>query len=229
LIKDPTEIAAMRSAVQIAEAAMEATLPLIKSGMSEQEVAAELMVQLLRAGSDAEFPFSPIIASGPNSALPHAVPTERIIQPGDLLLIDWGARVGGYISDLTRTFAIGEIDQALSQIYQVVHAANASGRDAVKPGITCGDVDLAARAQIEKGGFGEYFIHRSGHGIGLEAHEEPYIAEGNPLKLAPGMTFTVEPGIYLPNKGGVRIEDNLVTTLEGGESLSTFTRELKIL
>jgi Xaa-Pro dipeptidase len=227
IIKDDDEIVAMRSAVSIAERAMNETIALIQVGMTERELAAELVIQLLRAGSESDVPFSPIVASGPNGALPHALPSDRKIQPGDLLVIDWGARVKGYVSDLTRTFAIGDIDQELEKIYQVVKAANAAGLDAIQPGISCGEVDNAARSAIENAGYGEYFIHRTGHGIGLEAHEGPYIFNGNPKILSPGMTFTVEPGIYLPDRGGVRIEDNVVITHDGGESLSTFPRELQ--
>jgi Xaa-Pro dipeptidase len=226
IIKDEGEIEAMRKAVSIAESAMENTLPLIRIAMSERELASELVVQLLRSGSEAEIPFSPIVASGPNSALPHAVPSERTFQNGDLLVIDWGGRFEGYISDLTRTFAIGEINDELAQIYQVVKAANAAGTVAIQPGIPCSEIDHAARSEINAAGFGEYFIHRTGHGIGLESHEGPYIREDNQELLMPGMTFTVEPGIYLPNKGGVRIEDNVVTTQDGGECLSSYSREL---
>lgn len=227
IIKDSGEIGAMRTAVSIAEKAMNETLPLIQVGMTERELAAELVIQLLRSGSESEVPFSPIVASGPNGALPHAVPSDRKIRAGDLVVIDWGARAEGYVSDLTRTFAIGDIDQELEKIYDVVKAANQAGVDAIQPGISCGEVDLASRSTIEAAGYGEYFIHRTGHGIGLEAHEGPYIFAGNPKILSDGMTFTVEPGIYLPNLGGVRIEDNVVTTQDGGESLSTFTRALQ--
>jgi Xaa-Pro dipeptidase len=144
-------------------------------------------------------------------------------------VIDWGARVEGYVSDLTRAFAIGEIDDELQWIHSVVKDANAAGIEAVRPEVPCAQIDHAARSVITAAGFGEYFIHRTGHGLGLEAHEGPYIFEGNQRALLPGMTFTVEPGIYLPKKGGVRIEDNVVTTQDGGESLSTFSRELQII
>jgi Xaa-Pro dipeptidase len=227
--KDEEEIAAMRRAVIAAEKAMENTLPQIQAGMTEMEVAAELVVQLLRAGSEPELPFSPIVASGPNSALPHATASDRRIQPGELLIIDWGARIDGYVSDLTRTFAMGEVEIELKEIYQSVKDANAAGVEAVQPGVPCSDIDRVARSEIVQAGFGEYFIHRTGHGIGLEPHEDPNIREGNPELLEPGMTFTVEPGIYIPERGGVRIEDNVVTTQDGGECMSTFTRELQIL
>lgn len=227
--KDEGEIEAIRKAVSVAEKAMEDTLPKIQLGMTENEVAAELVVQLLYAGSEPELPFSPIVASGPNSALPHATASDRRLQAGDLLIIDWGARIHGYVSDLTRTFALGEVEDDLQQIHQAVKAANAAGVMAVQPDVSSNEIDRAARLEIVEAGYGEYFIHRTGHGIGLEPHEEPNIREGNPKALKPGMTFTIEPGIYIPDKGGVRIEDNVVTTQDGGESMSTFSRELQII
>jgi len=227
--KDEVEIESIRRAVIIAERALRQTLPQIRSGISERELAAELTIQLLKAGSEPDLPFNPIVASGPNSALPHATPTDRDLETGDLLIIDWGARHNGYISDITRTFAIGEIDPELMRIADIVATANNAGREAVSPGIPCGLVDKAAREVIDAAGFGEYFVHRTGHGIGLEAHEPPNIRAGEELVLAPGMTFTVEPGIYLPDRGGVRIEDDVVVTQSGAEILSSLPRQLEIL
>ena len=227
--KDDVEIESIRRAVIIAEDALRQTLPQIHSGMSERELASELTIQLLKAGSEPDLPFNPIVASGPNSALPHATPTDRQLETGDLLIIDWGARHNGYISDITRTFAIGEIDPELLQIAEIVALANDSGREAVSPGTPCGRVDKAAREVIDAAGFGEYFVHRTGHGIGLEAHEPPNIRAGEELILSPGLTFTVEPGIYLPDHGGVRIEDDIVVTQSGAESLTTLPRQLEIL
>lgn len=229
LIKNEAEVALMRQAVAIAESALLETLGLIELGMTEREVEAELVLQLLRAGSDPNLPFNPIVASGPNSALPHASPSSRKLESGDLLILDWGARVGGYISDLTRTFALEMIEPELETIHLIVQQANDAGRDAVQPDVLCGSIDQVTRNVIESAGYGEYFIHRTGHGIGLEAHEAPYIMADNQRKLATGMTFTVEPGIYLPGRGGIRIEDNLVVTEEGGESMSQFDRALRII
>jgi Xaa-Pro dipeptidase len=229
LRKSKDEVDAMRRAVAIAEMALQATLPLLRIGMSEREVASELTLQLLRAGNDPEAAFSPIIASGPNSALPHAVPGDRRLAAGDMLIIDWGARAGGYVSDLTRTFVIREADAELARIHDVVCRANAEARQVVRPGQTCSAIDQAARRVIAQSGYGEYFIHRTGHGIGLEEHEPPYIREGNEEPLEAGMTFTIEPGVYLVGRGGVRIEDNIVVTEKGGETLSTFPRELKVI
>lgn len=227
LRKDQPEVEAMRKAVRIAQSALEATLPLIKIGMTEKELSSELVTQLLRHGSEPEMPFSPIVSGGPNSANPHASPTERKLQAGDLLVIDWGATHEGYVSDLTRTFAAGEVDEEYRKIHTIVQEANAAGRAAAKPGVPCADVDHAAREVIEKSGYGKYFTHRTGHGIGMEGHEEPYMRGDNMRILEPGMAFTVEPGIYLPGRNGVRIEDNMVITESGAESLSDMPREIR--
>jgi len=226
MIKDEDEIAAMRAAVRIAERAFEQTLPAIRAGAREGEIAAELTLQMLRAGSDSELPFAPIVASGPNAALPHALPGERMLQSGDLVIIDWGAAHKGYFSDLTRTLAIGALSDELRAVYEAVRCANQAGREAARPGATAGNVDGAARSVIAAAGYGERFIHRTGHGLGLEAHEEPYIRDGSALRLAPGMTFTVEPGVYISGVGGVRIEDDVVVTAQAAESLSSYSREL---
>jgi Xaa-Pro dipeptidase len=143
-----------------------------------------------------------------------------------LLVVDWGASVNGYISDLTRTFVLGEAEREFSRIAQIVLEANTAAREQAKPGIPAGQLDQAAREVIEQAGYGEFFTHRTGHGLGMESHEEPYIRGDNSLVLAPGMTFTIEPGIYLPGRGGVRIEDNLVITESGSETLSNYPREL---
>ena len=229
VVKDAEEIASLRRAVQLAEAAMRSTLPLVKIGMTEEELAGELVVQLLRAGSETTLPFKPIVASGPNSALPHALPTDRALEPGDLLIIDWGGTVGGYGSDLTRTYAVDRLEEELARIHQIVQQANAAGRGAVRVGGSCAEVDRAAREVIESAGYGAFFVHRTGHGIGLEAHEPPYLRADNEELLQPGMAFTVEPGIYLPQRGGVRVEDNLIVTERGSECLSTLPRELTFI
>jgi len=227
--KDADEAAAMRTAVKIAQNALEATLPIVKEGVSEREIASELILQLLRAGSEGEMPFSPIVSGGPNSANPHASPSDRKLQAGDLLVIDWGAAYHGYISDLTRTFAIGSVEAEYQQIARVVLEANSAGRAAARPGVSAGSIDAAARGVIEAAGYGAAFFHRTGHGIGMEGHEAPYIRAGNPLILEPGMAFTVEPGIYLTGRNGVRIEDNIVITADGAECLSDLPRELRTL
>jgi Xaa-Pro dipeptidase len=225
--KEADEVAAMRSAVKVAQAALEATIPYIKAGVTEKEIAAELVVQLLRHGSQSDMPFAPIVSSGPNGANPHAIPSDRELRPGDLLVVDWGATVDDYISDLTRTFAVGKVDEEYRKIHQIVMEANSAGRAAAQPGMPCAQVDSAARTVIEKAGYGQYFTHRTGHGIGMEAHEDPYIRGDAMQLLTPGMTFTVEPGIYLPERNGVRIEDNMVITENGAVCLSDMSRELR--
>ena len=229
IYKDNTEIEAMQTAVKIAQDAIRAVIPLIKPGITERELAAELTIQLLRHGSDSQLPFTPIVASGPNSANPHAFPSDRGLQWGDMLIIDWGASVGGYYSDLTRTFSLGEINNEMSTIGQVVKDANQAAREIAAPGIAAQEIDRAARQVIKTAGYDQYFIHRTGHGLGLESHEPPYIRDGNPRLLEPGMTFTIEPGIYIPGRGGVRIEDDVVMTKKGLHSFSDLPREVQLL
>ena len=224
-IKDEMEIAAMEKAVLVAESAMSSLLPQIEIGMSEKQVAAILTQELLSRGADS-MAFGPIVASGPNSASPHAWPTDRPLQEGDLLVIDWGVYVAGYPSDITRTFAVGEIDAELKLVYETVKQANMQGKMTARPGSTGQEVDRAARKIIEDAGYGEQFFHRLGHGLGLEVHEEPNMVEGNLNPLHPGNVFTVEPGIYLTGRGGVRIEDDVVVTQDGCRSLTSFSREL---
>ncbi|MBP9502687.1 MAG: aminopeptidase P family protein [Candidatus Promineofilum sp.] len=224
-VKDATEIAAMERAIAVAEKALKRIVSRIKIGLSERHIAAMLTQELLAAGAES-LSFSPIVAAGPNSASPHAMPTDRPIRAGDLLVIDWGAYVDGYPSDLTRTFAVGDIDDELRTIYEVTRQANEAGRRAVRPGVTGQQVDRAARDVIEAAGYGDFFIHRTGHGLGLEIHEPPDMSPVNLAPIAPGNVFTIEPGIYLPGRGGVRIEDNMVATADGGRSLSSYSREL---
>jgi len=227
--KEASEIKFMRQAIGVAQVALEKTLGQVRMGMTEQELATRLTLELYQAGSDPELPFAPVVASGPASALPHAVPTDRALAAGDLLLFDWGAARGGYFSDLTRTFALGEIDPELAKVHAIVEQANAAGRKAVRPGVTCASVDAAARAVIDAAGYGPSFLHRTGHGLGLDVHEPPYLRGDNAQVLLPGMTFTVEPGVYLPGHGGVRIEDDMLVTETGGETLSDLPRALRRL
>jgi Xaa-Pro dipeptidase len=229
LRKDESEVEAMRRAVKVAQDALEATVPAIKIGMTEKEIASELIHQMLKHGSESEFPFPPIVSAGPNSANPHASPSDRKLQRGDLLVVDWGATVDGYISDLTRTFAVGEVEPEFKKMAEIVLKANEAGRAAGRPGVPCANVDKAARAVIEQAGYGKYFTHRTGHGIGMEGHEEPYMRGDNMQMLEPGMAYTVEPGIYWPERGGVRIEDNVVATREGVDVLSNMPRELRVV
>lgn len=227
MYKDADEIMAMRIAAGIAEKALLAILPMLKTGISEREIAAELTLQLLRNGSDSDVPFAPIVSAGPNSANPHATPTDRTLTEGDLLVIDWGASYQGYLSDITRTFMIGEPDDEEIKICDIVLEANQAGQKAVRPGTTAHQVDLAARSVIEATGYGNFFTHRTGHGLGMEGHEEPYIRVGNDQILGPGMAFTIEPGIYIPGRNGVRIEDDVIVTADGFESLTNLPRKVR--
>lgn len=225
--KSRNEIERMIKAVKIAETSLESVLGNIRPGLTEKQFAADLVIELLRNGSDSELPFSPIVASGINAANPHHFPSDKEFQYGELVIIDWGANFEGYFSDITRTFALGDtIDSELLRAYETVRQANEAARIKANIGIQAGDVDQAAREVIETSGFGKYFTHRTGHGLGLEVHEEPYIKPGNDFILEKGMTFTIEPGIYIPNLGGIRIEDDIFLEDSGATSLTTLSREL---
>lgn len=225
LRKDAAELDAIERAVAVAEIAMHNLLPQIRLGQTEKEVAAMLTRELMSSGAHT-LAFEPIVSAGPNGASPHAVLTDRALQKGDLLILDWGAKVDGYVSDITRTFALGPIAEELRQVYEVVRTANEAGRAATKPGRTGEEIDAATRAVIDNAGYGDYFIHRTGHGLGMEAHEDPSIVRGHTSPLPAGAVFTIEPGIYLPGRGGVRIEDNVVITADGCHSLTSFPRDL---
>jgi Xaa-Pro dipeptidase len=228
LVKDAGEIAAMRRAVQITEQALDDVIDAVRVGMTERQIANLLTQALLQRGAES-LAFEPLIQSGPNAALPHATASERVLQAGEVLLLDFGITVDGYVSDITRTLVLGSASEEIKTIYELVKRANAVGRAAARPGATGQDIDRATRRVIAEAGYGQYFTHRTGHGLGLEGHEPPYIVEGNAVPLAVGNTFTIEPGIYVPGLGGVRIEDDLVITESGAESLTTYDRELKII
>jgi len=229
IIKDDMEIMAMEKAAKIAESALLSTLTHFKPNMTEKEMASELIFQCLRSGADSEFPFAPIVAAGPNSANPHATPSEKQIAEGEVLLFDWGVCYQGYAADITRCFSIKYASPKMDEISKIVLSANKTGRETGKPGIQAGDVDIATRNIIVESGFGQYFTHRTGHGLGMEGHESPYIYAENNQILEDGMVYTVEPGIYLPNIGGIRIEDNVVVTKTGSRSLTNMDRDLIIL
>ena len=222
--KDAEEIACMRKAIACAEAGLTAATPLIKMGMTEKELSAEIGSQIQRAGG--EGPSDPMVESGPNSANPHATVSDRRLSAGDLLEIDFGTHFHGYCADITRTFAVGDVTLELERIVQITGQANAAGRKTARPGIPAGEVDRVTRAIIEQAGYGRYFTHRTGHGLGSESHEEPYIFAENLLPLEPGMVFTVEPGIYLTGQAGARVEDDVLITPDGSECLSSLPREL---
>ncbi|MEM1096819.1 MAG: Xaa-Pro peptidase family protein [Bacteroidota bacterium] len=227
--KDAEEIRLMREATQMAETALENTLPHVRAGMTERELAGELTAQMLRAGSAPTLPFDPLVSFGTNSANPHASPGDYQLQPTDIILIDWGANNHHYFSDLTRVFALEPPADELQQVAKIVAAANEAGFQAARPGVAAGAIDDATRGVIAEAGYGPRFLHRTGHGLGLEVHEEPYIRSGNTATLDVGMTFTIEPGIYLDGLGGIRIEDDVVITEDGAERLSTLPHELRII
>jgi Xaa-Pro dipeptidase len=229
MIKDTAEIESLREAVEIAEGALQRVLPHVEPGMAEREICNRLTGEMLLGGGGTTA-LEPLVLSGSASGMPHGRTGRRVIETGDILLFDFGTRVNGYRSDITRTFVVGAApDHRVREVYEAVRAANVAGRAAIRPGATCQDVDRATRKVIEEAGYGEYFTHRTGHGLGLDVHEEPGIVEGNNTPLEEGMTFTVEPGIYIDGWGGVRIEDNVVVTVEGCESLSTLDRGLRVI
>lgn len=228
MVKDTAEIDAMRRAARVLESSIEALTYEIAIGKTENEIAARWQWLMFEHGADG-IPDAPIVASGPNAAQPHTTSTTRPFESGDMLILDGWCTVDGYFGDITRTFGIGAISDEMKQIYDLTLRANEAGRAATKPGALCQDVDRAARAVIRDGGFADYFLHRTGHGLGLEVHEAPNMLEGDTRILTRGVTFTVEPGIYLAGKGGVRIEDDVVVTQDGVESLTVSSRELRVL
>ncbi|MEI8167658.1 MAG: Xaa-Pro peptidase family protein [Chloroflexales bacterium] len=228
MVKDAHELAVIEQAVHMVEVALQHTIAQIRVGVTERALSRICAEAMVAAGADGES-FENIIASGPNGANPHHSNTDRAFQAGDLIIIDCGARYNGYISDITRTVALGEPSAEARHIYELVLRANEAGRRAAHPGATGSTIDAATRAVIETGGYGQYFIHRTGHGFGIEAHELPNIVASSDQPLAPGTTFTVEPGIYVPGLTGVRIEDDLVLTPDGARSLTTLPRELIVL
>lgn len=223
--KDATELQHIRAAVAAAERALELALPQVCVGMTELDVAGVLESALRHAGSDG-FPFPSIVASGANAALPHAHPTSRRIARGDFLLIDFGARVDGYCSDITRTFVVGRANEEQREIYEVVRLANERAVASVRAGMIGRDADGLARGYIEDRGYGDLFGHSLGHGIGLEVHEAPRLAKTAEGPLVDGAVVTVEPGIYRPGWGGVRIEDDVHLSAGGAQVLTRFPREL---
>ncbi|MCP1125115.1 MULTISPECIES: Xaa-Pro dipeptidase [Bacillus] len=228
LIKTDSEIKILKEAAQIADAAFEHILSFIRPGVSEIEVSNELEFFMRKQGATSSS-FDIIVASGLRSALPHGVASEKLIENGDFVTLDFGAYYKGYCSDITRTIAVGEPSDKLKEIYNIVLEAQLCGVNGIKAGLTGREADALTRDYITEKGYGEYFGHSTGHGIGLEIHEGPSLAFRSETVLEPGMIVTVEPGIYIPNVGGVRIEDDIIVTAEGNEVLTKSPKELIIL
>ncbi|MFI9394127.1 M24 family metallopeptidase [Streptomyces bauhiniae] len=226
-VKDAAELELLAAAGAAADAAFEEIRELPFAGRREDEVGRDL-ADLLRRFGHSQVDFT-IVGSGPNGANPHHEVGERVIQRGDMVVLDFGGLKDGYGSDTTRTVHVGEPTEEERRVHDVVRAAQEAGFRAVRPGATCQDVDRAARAVIEDAGYGPYFIHRTGHGIGVTTHEPPYMIEGEEQPLVPGMCFSIEPGIYLPGRFGVRIEDIVTVTEDGGRRLNNTTREMVVV
>ena len=226
--KTSDEIHFMEEAGAIADNAFGEALKLKVSGMSELELARALEEAMREQGAD-EIAFETLVASGSNSALPHYRAGQRRIEPGDVVILDYGCRVQGYCSDISRTIVCGEPPPDIRTVYEIVARAQEKAVQAVKPDVEAQAIDRIAREEITRAGYGAQFIHRAGHGIGLDVHEAPYIVEGNDMKLAEGMAFSVEPGIYLPGKFGIRIEDIVVVTATGANRFNHCTRALQVV
>ncbi len=228
IIKNETEIDLVVKAQRIAEKAFEHMLDFIKIGMTEREVSLELDYYMLRNGAEA-LSFETIAVSGEKSSMPHGVPGERRIQAGDFITMDYGAVVGGYHSDMTRTIAVGYATDEMKEVYNTVLKAQEAGFSMMRPGVKCSDVDKAARDVISEAGYGEYFGHGLGHGVGVEIHEEPRVSPAGKKVLEAGYLITDEPGIYIPGKFGVRIEDMAFITPDGYRNLTNCPKELIVI
>lgn len=228
MIKSGDEVEKIIFAQRIAERAFDALLERIRPGMTEREVALELDYNMLRNGAQG-LSFETIAVSGENSSLPHGVPGERRLREGDFLTLDFGAVYEGYHSDMTRTVAIGEPSKKQRLVYETVLRAQKAALEELSAGVDCAYVDAAARRVIAEAGFGDYFNHSTGHGVGVEIHESPNLSPKSVQKLAEGMVVTVEPGVYIPREFGVRIEDMALITANGHENLTKTAKELTVL
>ncbi len=229
LCKDAGEVRKLKQGARVNGEALSEISASIRTGRAESDVALDLETAMRRRGASGAS-FDTIVASGPRSALPHGIASSRKLKKGDLITIDFGAVVSGYHADTTRVFSLGKPSPKAEKIYEIVLEAQVTALEAVKPGVSCGDVDKAARDVIEAHGYGEAFGHGTGHGVGLDIHEAPRLGPGVKEELRPGMVVTVEPGIYLPRWGGVRIEDMVLVTERGKEVLTrSITKELVVL
>jgi Xaa-Pro dipeptidase len=228
MIKDEQELASIRKACSLADYAIEAGCAEIQEGKTEMEILAAIEYELKKKGVS-DMSFATMVLAGANGASPHGTPGLTKVQKGDLVLFDLGVVVDHYCSDITRTVAYGDINEKQKEIYDTVLEAQLAAIHATKPGIACSEIDLTARNIIAQAGYGDYFTHRLGHGLGIGVHEYPSVTETNPLILHKGMVFTIEPGIYVPTVAGVRIEDDVVVTENGVEVLTKFPKELQVL
>lgn len=227
-VKDEAEIRSIRAAAQISDKVFRHILGIVKEGMAELDIAAELVYQHRKLGAEADA-FEPIVASGVRGCLPHARAGTKRIKQGELVTLDFGCRLSGYHSDLTRTIAVGKPGPELRRIYQTVRDAQQRAVEAAKAGMMAKDLDAVARTWIKKTGFGRFFTHSLGHGLGLQVHEGPRVSAKSPDRLQAGNVITVEPGVYVPGVGGVRIEDDIVIRNGTAETLTTSPRKLIIL
>jgi Xaa-Pro aminopeptidase len=228
MLKSADEIAAIRNSVRVNSLALDQALRHFKPSMTEVDLAAEIEYRMRRLGADGTA-FDTIVASGERTALPHAHPVARRMQGDQLLLIDMGANVAGYASDMTRTFGLGKLDAKIRRMYRAVLESQLAAIDAVKPGASCAQVDRAARSVLRGYGLEKLFVHSTGHGLGLEIHERPRVGRKEATKLEPGMAITIEPGVYQEGTGGIRIEDTVVVTTRGCEILTPTSKELALL
>ncbi|MFZ0760214.1 MAG: Xaa-Pro peptidase family protein [Candidatus Sulfotelmatobacter sp.] len=224
MVKDEDELGLIRAAVRLGAVLFDGALEVLRAGIKETEVAAEMEYAARRAGAEA-MSFPTIIASGARSALPHGRATEQLVARGAFVVCDFGVILGGYCSDQTRTVWVGAAREEARHVYESVRAAQLAATAAVRPGITAGEVDAAARKVLRKAGLGRYFTHSTGHGVGLEIHEAPRVAAGQKEVLQPGMVITIEPGVYFPGKWGVRIEDMVAVREDGCEVLTPTSKD----
>ncbi len=225
MVKDADELSRIRAAVKLGAKLFDRAVEVLRPGIKEVEVAAEMELAARRGGAE-EMSFPTIIASGARSALPHGRASEHAIAPGGFVVCDFGVILSGYCSDQTRTVWVGTVPTDARKAYEAVREAQLAAIAAVKPGVRTGEVDAAARKLLQKAGFGRYFTHSTGHGVGLEIHEAPRVADGQKEVLQPGMVITIEPGVYFPGKWGVRIEDMVVVTAGGCEVLTSTSKDL---
>lgn len=218
-VKDEFELNRIRESAVVLNRVMHSFVPHLREGRSEAELLDRLL-ELWKIEGIRELSFDPTVAAGANGANPHHTPGDTVVRRGDFVIIDTGGKLNHYCSDMTRTFSIGEPTAEQKEVYELVRAAQSAGVRAVRPGVTLAEVDRVVRRTIEDGGYGSYFVHRTGHGIGIDVHEEPAVQGGNELVIEPGMVFSVEPGVYLPGKFGVRIEDIVIVTEDGCESVN---------